>query len=58
MSVKDDDFDSMINRYKGDGPYLHDGNHVMIDAASGTFNLPFGYTNSRLAEKLKRQIDR
>lgn len=58
MTIKDDDFDSIINRYKGDGPYLHDGNHVMIDAASGTFNLPFGYTNLRLAEKLKRQIDR
>lgn len=58
MKTKDIEFEHMISRYKGDGPYLHDGDRVIIDAASGTFNLPFGYTHERLTEKLKQQIDR
>lgn len=58
MNIRNDEFERMIGRYKGDGPYLHDGERVMIDAASGTFNLPFGYTHDRLANKLKQQIDR
>lgn len=58
MNSKNDNFEQMMGRYKGDGPYLHVGEQVMIDAASGTFNLPFGYTHARLADKLKQQIDR
>ncbi|PIJ49150.1 aspartate aminotransferase family protein [Erwinia sp. OLTSP20] len=58
MNSIDNEFENMMNRYKGDGAYLHDGSKVMIDAASGTFNLPFGYTHERLANKLKQQIDR
>lgn len=58
MNNKSSEFERMMGRYKGDGPYLHDGERVMIDAASGTFNLPFGYTHKRLANKLKQQIDR
>lgn len=58
MNSKNEKFEHLIGRYKGDGPYLHDGERVMLDAASGTFNLPFGYTHPRLADKLKQQIDR
>lgn len=58
MNNIEDEFEKLITRYKGDGPYLHNGNRVMLDAASGTFNLPFGYTHARLASKLKQQIDR
>ncbi|ELV7529329.1 aminotransferase class III-fold pyridoxal phosphate-dependent enzyme, partial [Edwardsiella ictaluri] len=58
MKLKKDEFDNIINQYRGDGPYLHDGERVMLDAASGTFNLPFGYTHPRLTNKLKQQIDR
>ncbi|MBJ3816820.1 aspartate aminotransferase family protein [Shimwellia pseudoproteus] len=58
MNSRNDEFERMIGRYKGDGPYLHDGERVMIDAASGTFNLPFGYTHERLTNKLKQQLDR
>ncbi|MBJ7222326.1 MULTISPECIES: class-III pyridoxal-phosphate-dependent aminotransferase [unclassified Brenneria] len=53
-----DRFESMISRYKGDGPYLQVDDIKYIDAASGTFNLQFGYTNKRIADKLKAQIDR
>ncbi|MFP7327508.1 class-III pyridoxal-phosphate-dependent aminotransferase [Serratia marcescens] len=58
MKSNRDDFDAMIGRFKGDGPYLHDGETTLIDAASGTFNLPFGYTHPRLTNKLKEQIER
>jgi len=58
MNSEYDDFENLIGRFKGDGPYLYDGNRVMLDAASGTFNLPFGYTHTRLASKIKEQIDR
>ncbi|WP_075180397.1 aspartate aminotransferase family protein [Pantoea sp. 1.19] len=58
MKNNRDNFAAMIGRFKGDGPYLHDGDRVMIDAASGTFNLPFGYTHPRLINKLKEQIER
>lgn len=47
-----------LNKYKGDGIYLTIDGIRYIDAASGTFNLPLGYTNRRIAEKLKEQIDR
>jgi len=43
MNCTDDTSDSMINLYKGDGK------QVKLDAASSTFNLPFFYTNIRLA---------
>lgn len=58
MNSEYDDFENLIGRFKGDGPYLYDGDRVMLDAASGTFNLPFGYTHTRLANKIKEQIDR
>lgn len=58
MNSEFDDFERLIGKFKGDGPYLHDGERVMLDAASGTFNLPFGYTHTRLANKIKQQIDR
>lgn len=58
MKSKNNYFEEMIGHYKGDGPYLHDGQRVMLDAASGTFNLPFGYTHPRLINKLKHQIER
>ena len=58
MDNSEDRFYQLINHYRGDGPYLYEGDRVEIDAASGTFNLPFGYTNKRIAEKLKAQIDR
>ncbi|WP_108651035.1 class-III pyridoxal-phosphate-dependent aminotransferase [Dongshaea marina] len=58
MNNATDMFENLIGQYKGDGPYLHDGERKLIDAASGTFNLPLGYTNQRVADKLKQQIDR
>lgn len=58
MKSNRDNFDEMIGRFKGEGPYLHDGETILIDAASGTFNLPFGYTHPRLTNKLKEQIER
>ncbi|EMH4075465.1 aspartate aminotransferase family protein [Serratia marcescens] len=58
MKSSRDNFDEMIGRFKGEGPYLHDGKTILIDAASGTFNLPFGYTHPRLINKLKAQIER
>lgn len=58
MKSNRDNFDAMIGRFKGDGPYLRDGEIILIDAASGTFNLPFGYTHPRLTNKLKEQIER
>jgi len=58
MKNNRDNFDAMIGRFKGDGPYLRDGGVILIDAASGTFNLPFGYTHPRLTNKLKEQIER
>lgn len=48
----------LLKQYKGDGPYLYIKDQKKIDAASGTFNLPVGYTNERIATKLKEQIDR
>ncbi|MFB2832721.1 aspartate aminotransferase family protein [Aeromonas jandaei] len=51
-------FEKDIARYRGDGPYLYVDDFRYIDAASGTFNLPLGYTHQRLANKLKQQIDR
>ncbi|CDG22793.1 putative 4-aminobutyrate aminotransferase, PLP-dependent [Xenorhabdus poinarii G6] len=50
--------ESMLSRFVGQGPYLIIDGEKQIDAASGTFNLPLGYTNKRIAEKLKQQIDR
>ncbi|AYA41940.1 aspartate aminotransferase family protein [Xenorhabdus nematophila] len=47
-----------LSRFVGQGPYLVIDGEKYIDAASGTFNLPLGYTNQRIAEKLKQQIDR
>lgn len=58
MNSNRDDFDAMIGSFKGTGPYLYDGKTTLIDAASGTFNLPFGYTHPRLINKLKEQIER
>ncbi|PKH23907.1 aspartate aminotransferase family protein [Enterobacterales bacterium CwR94] len=58
MNSNCDNFDAMIGRFKGEGPYLHDGETTLIDAASGTFNLPFGYTHPRLTNKLQEQIER
>ena len=54
----EDLFEKSLSRYRGDGPYLYVDDRQLIDAASGTFNLPLGYTHKRLAEKLKQQIDR
>ncbi|WP_224992568.1 aspartate aminotransferase family protein [Acinetobacter pittii] len=51
-------FENLLTKFKGDGPYLFIDNQPMIDAASGTFNLPLGYTHPRLSNKLKQQIDR
>ncbi|AOM42060.1 aspartate aminotransferase family protein [Xenorhabdus hominickii] len=51
-------FEDMLSRYIGQGPYLLIDGEKNIDAASGTFNLPLGYTNQRIADKLKKQIDR
>ncbi|XHX66329.1 aspartate aminotransferase family protein [Photorhabdus akhurstii] len=51
-------FEDMLSRFVGNGPYLEIDGEKYIDAASGTFNLPLGYTNRRIAEKLKQQIDR
>lgn len=50
--------ESILSRYLGNGPYLNIDGKIHIDAASGTFNLPLGYTNKRIADKLKKQIDR
>ncbi|PHM74512.1 aspartate aminotransferase family protein [Xenorhabdus kozodoii] len=50
--------ESMLSRYVGHGPYLIIDGEKYIDAASGTFNLPLGYTHDRMTEKLKQQIDR
>ncbi|MDX7987129.1 aspartate aminotransferase family protein [Xenorhabdus sp. 12] len=50
--------ETMLSRFTGNGPYLIIDGEEYIDAASGTFNLPFGYTNHRISEKLKQQIDR
>ncbi|MBI6549494.1 aspartate aminotransferase family protein [Xenorhabdus lircayensis] len=50
--------EDMLSRFVGYGPYLEIDGERYIDAASGTFNLPLGYTNHRIAEKLKQQIDR
>ncbi|MEQ1975089.1 aspartate aminotransferase family protein [Xenorhabdus sp. SGI240] len=50
--------ESMLSRFIGHGPYLIIDGETYIDAASGTFNLPLGYTNDRITEKLKQQIDR
>lgn len=58
MDSENHEFERLLANYKGDGPYLHDSDRVSIDAASGTFNLPLGYTNDRLANKLKQQMDR
>ncbi|MFG1174673.1 aspartate aminotransferase family protein [Erwiniaceae bacterium CAU 1747] len=58
MNSNRDNFDAMIGRFKGEGPYLHEGETTLIDAASGTFNLPFGYTHPRLTKKLQEQIAR
>lgn len=51
-------FETFIAKYQGEGPYLIIDGNKYIDAASGTFNLPLGYTNKRIADKLKQQIDR
>lgn len=51
-------FETLIAKYQGDGPYLIIDGNKYIDAASGTFNLPLGYTNKRITDKLKQQIDR
>ncbi|MBC8944037.1 MULTISPECIES: aspartate aminotransferase family protein [Xenorhabdus] len=56
--LKENHFEEMLSRYVGHGPYLVIDGEKYIDAASGTFNLPLGYTNHRIAEKLKQQIDR
>ncbi|WP_207847545.1 MULTISPECIES: aspartate aminotransferase family protein [unclassified Pseudomonas] len=48
----------LLNRFKGDGPYLYIDNAKLIDAASGTFNLPLGYTNERITNKLSAQLAR
>ncbi|CCG88569.1 aspartate aminotransferase family protein [Erwinia piriflorinigrans] len=53
-----DNFERLMSRYVGDGVYLHIDGVRYIDAASGTFNLQLGYTNDRIASKLKAQIDR
>lgn len=58
MNGNRDSFDEMISRFRGEGPYLHEGDATLIDAASGTFNLPFGYTHPRLIKKLREQIER
>jgi 4-aminobutyrate aminotransferase-like enzyme len=55
---KKDKFYERISRFIGNGPYLEIDGVKHIDAASGTFNLPLGYTNERIADKLKQQIDR
>jgi len=52
------DFQRINCKYRGDGPYLYIDNNRYLDTASGTFNLPLGYTSPRLANKLKQQIDR
>lgn len=48
----------ILDRYQGDGVYLRVDGRRFIDAASGTFNLPLGYTNKSIADRLKAQIDR
>ncbi|MDC9590438.1 aspartate aminotransferase family protein [Xenorhabdus sp. XENO-10] len=53
-----DHLEGMLSRFVGHGPYLIIDGEKYIDAASGTFNLPLGYTNDRIADKLKQQIDR
>ncbi|MBD2811665.1 aspartate aminotransferase family protein [Xenorhabdus sp. Vera] len=57
MEIKNH-LEDMLSRFVGQGPYLVIDGEKYIDAASGTFNLPLGYTNQRIAEKLKQQIDR
>lgn len=54
----DTQFETLLPKFRGDGPYLYIDGTQHIDAASGTFNLPLGYTHPRLAQKLKEQIDR
>lgn len=50
---------SELGKYTGSGCYLRvEGDKTYIDAASGTFNLPLGYNNARIATALKEQIDR
>ncbi|OTA15493.1 4-aminobutyrate aminotransferase [Xenorhabdus vietnamensis] len=53
-----DHLEDMLSRFVGHGPYLIIDGEKYIDAASGTFNLQLGYTNDRIADKLKQQIDR
>ncbi|SFN86801.1 aspartate aminotransferase family protein [Xenorhabdus japonica] len=53
-----DHLEDMLSHFIGHGPYLIIDGEKYIDAASGTFNLPLGYTNERIADKLKQQIDR
>lgn len=50
--------ETLLARFRGEGPYLHVDELRLIDAASGTFNLPLGYTNKRIAAKLSRQLER
>lgn len=54
----DYDLDYILKRFRGDGSYLYIDGKKFIDAASGTFNLPLGYTNESIGARLKAQIDR
>lgn len=52
------DLQEILDRFRGDGPYLYVDGRRLIDAASGTFNLPLGYTNEKIGARIKAQIDR
>lgn len=54
----DHNLDYILQRFRGDGPYLYIDGKKFIDAASGTFNLSLGYTNNSISARLKAQIDR
>lgn len=50
--------EKQLERFQGDGAYLYIDGKKHIDAASGTFNLPLGYTNDSVGSRIKEQIDR
>ena len=47
------------NQFSGDGLLLRtDDGRTLLDAASGTFNLPLGYSHPHVVAAVKRQADR
>lgn len=47
-----------LSQYHGHGPFLDINGTPYLDIASGTFNLPLGYTHPRLTEALQGQLTR